>query len=39
MSRLDDAAEVIALTAKLGLGSPAKPVEAVVGFCLRKIDR
>jgi hypothetical protein len=38
MSRLDDAAEIVTLAGDLGLGSLAKPVEAVVGFCLRKID-
>jgi hypothetical protein len=39
MSRLDDAAEMVNLAQDLGLGSPAKPVEAVVGYCLRRIDR
>jgi hypothetical protein len=39
MSRLDDAAEIVALAQNLGLGSPGKPVEAIVGFCLRRIDR
>ncbi len=38
MSRLDEAAEIIALAENLGLGLPAKPVQAVVCFCLRQID-
>ena len=38
MSRLDDAAEIVALAEDLRLGSPAKPVEAIVGLCLRKLD-
>lgn len=39
MSRLDQAPEIVALARDLGLGSPAKPVEAIVGSCLRRIDR
>lgn len=38
MSRLDDAAEIVALAAELRLGSPAKPAEAIVGCCLRRLD-
>jgi hypothetical protein len=36
---LDQAPEVLALAKGLGLGTPAKPVDAVTGFCLRRIDR
>jgi hypothetical protein len=39
MSRLDRASEVADLAATLGLGGAANPVEAILGFCLRKIDR
>jgi hypothetical protein len=38
MSRLDDAAEVVALAEALGLGSPVQPVKAVVRLCLLRID-
>src|SRR4051794_27872910 len=38
MSRLDDAADVVALAEELGLGSPPTPVEAIVHSCLRRLD-
>lgn len=39
MSRLDQATEVISLADDLGLDGDAKPVDAIVGFCLRRIHR
>jgi len=34
MSRLDDSADIVTLAEQLGLGSPAKPAEAIVCSCL-----
>ncbi len=38
MSRLDRASEVADLAATLGLVGAANPVDAILGFCLRKIN-
>ena len=38
MSRLDRASEVADLAATLGLGGAANPVDAILGFCRRRID-
>ena len=39
MSRLEHAAEIADLAADLGLAGAADPVDAILGFCRRKIDR
>ena len=39
MSRLERASEVADLAATLGLGGAANPVDAILGFCRRNIDR
>lgn len=38
MSRLDDAAEIIALAEDLGLGQPARPVQAIIDMCQRNVE-